>query len=100
MKDNKYHSKNMLRLINKRPDMVIKGRVDRYTVNILFGYFNTMMLHNFYEYLKENLLDKTKENELWEHIFPMAVDTLVIWQGLWFKDELEIDRDFNKLFKD
>lgn len=90
--ENQTHSKNMLRLFNKNPQIFLENENNRAFHIIVMDiarttlyFFNLMMMLNSYEFLREKMEDPTpeKDEDLWNHMIHIAVETLVIRTHGW-----------------
>lgn len=88
--ENKTHARNLVRLFNKNPRIIIENKLNRQfhlvimdVVRITLNFFNLFMILSSYEFLRENLKDPKMENELWEHLLPISIETLIIRTDGW-----------------
>jgi superfamily II DNA helicase RecQ len=81
---NEIHSTNMIRLFNRNPWLIIEEE-DNWIINVptlgfimqSLNFFTLMMCLNCYEMLKEKLVDKSQEMNLWEYMLPRFIEMIV-----------------------
>ncbi len=89
-KENETHSRNMIRLFNRNPLLIIESEGNDY-MNLpkrgfileTFDFFILIMILNCYEFLKENIVNKNSAISLWEHMLPSAIAMIISKQNLY-----------------
>jgi len=99
---NEIHSRNMIRLFNRNPWLIIEEE-DNWIINVptlgfvmqALNFFTLMMCLHCYEMLKERLLKKSQESKLWEYMLPRFVEMIVSKRYL-----VNYDQETAELIKD